>query len=139
MWRFVDSKRHFIRVWPPLETAPLDVASLTLMARRRNDVLLFFEFPPSLPHCPARRVCTLLLCLPHCAVLPRCCLLWSALLWPASQAFPSVVLIIIILNTLSPSPPSFPAHTPQHLPLPSRQRQPAWTAWTWLQQAQGTW
>ena len=125
MSRFVDSKRHFIRVWPPLETAPLDVASLTLMARRRNDVLLFFEFPPSLPHCPARRVCTLLLCLPHCAVLPRCCLLWLALLWPASPG----LLIIITLNTRSLL--RLPAHTTQPTPpLPSRRQQPACRSYT---------
>jgi len=62
---------------------------------------------PSL--CPLRRVCTLLLCLPHCAVLPRCCLLWLALLWPASQAFSSSSSSST--HTLSPSPPSRPHHS----------------------------
>ena len=93
--------------------APLETRLLTLLPSSSDDgeekkrCSPVFEF--SLPPCAlTRRVCTLSVCLPHCAALPRCCLLWLALLWPASQAFSSVVLlIIIILNTLLlPFPPT---------------------------------
>ena len=51
---------------------------------------------------------------------PLCCLASMllalvGLALASKPAFPSVVLLVIILNTLSPSP-SFSAHTPQHLP-----------------------
>ena len=87
------------------------------MARRRNDVRLFLNSPFP-PLCPPRRVCTPLLHLSHCGALPRCCLLWLALLGPASQAFPSVVLIIIILLNTRSLLLLLPVHTLQHLPSP---------------------
>jgi hypothetical protein len=81
-----------------------------------------FEF--SLPPCAlTRRVCTLSVCVPHCAVWPRCCLLWLALFGAST---PGLLISRPPHHHPQHAPPAFPAHTPQPtLPLPSRRRQPA--------------
>ena len=73
--------------------------------RRRSTV---FEFPP-LPLCAwPRRVCTLLLCLPTCAALPRCYLLWLALLDQQARPSHQLSFLMIIKHALAflPFPPT---------------------------------